>query len=71
MAQLAIAADSNVFEVMERWPSTIPLFANHRMLCIGCIFGRFHTIADACKEHQVGLDEFLEVLNSAKAVRRR
>lgn len=71
MAEPAIDAEHNVFEVMERWPSTIPLFASHRMLCIGCIFGRFHTITDACIEHQVALDGFLAELNKIAGLKRR
>lgn len=42
-------------DLMTRWPDTIPVFLKHRMLCVGCVFTRFHTLTDACQEH--GLDE--------------
>lgn len=71
MAQAVIAAESSILEVMDRWPSTIPLFTSYRMLCIGCTFGRFHSIADACAEHHVEIGPFLSELNRIAAIKRR
>jgi hybrid cluster-associated redox disulfide protein len=42
-------------EIMRRWPATIPVLMKHRMLCIGCPVGPFHTVSEACRAH--GLDE--------------
>ena len=42
-------------EMMRRWPATVHVAINHRLLCVGCPIGPFHTIADAAREH--GLDE--------------
>jgi len=55
MKPTAIDHDMTVDEIMRRWPSTIRVFIRHRMLCIGCPIGVFHTVADACEAH--GLDE--------------
>jgi hypothetical protein len=41
------------------------LFLRYDMLCVGCVFGPFHSVADACKEHQVCQTEFLNALNAA------
>ena len=41
-------------EMMRRWPATVHVAINHRLLCVGCPIGPFHTIADAAREH--GLD---------------
>lgn len=40
-----------VDEIMRRWPTTIRVFINNRMLCIGCPIGIFHTVKDACEAH--------------------
>ena len=55
MNPTAIDHDMPVDEIMRRWPSTIRVFIRHRMLCIGCPIGIFHTVTDACEAH--GLDE--------------
>lgn len=40
-----------VDEIMRRWPATIRVMIRHRMLCIGCPIGIFHTVADAAAAH--------------------
>lgn len=47
-------------EIMRVWPETIRVVLRHRMLCVGCPVARFQTAADACREHGVDKDLFLE-----------
>ena len=49
----AIDPDMSVDEIMRRWPATIGVMIRHRMLCIGCPIGNFHTLADAAAAHTV------------------
>lgn len=42
-------------ELMTLWPETITVFLCHKMLCVGCLVGSFHTVVDAC--HAYDLDE--------------
>jgi hybrid cluster-associated redox disulfide protein len=51
--------------VMRRWPATIRVFIEHRMLCIGCPIGTLHTIEEACRAHGVDPDDFQEALSRA------
>ena len=44
--------------VMAEWPQTIPVFLRHRMLCVGCMVSRFHTVQDACAEYGLDVDAF-------------
>lgn len=46
--------------VMRRWPATIAVVMRHGMLCVGCPVGPFHTVAQACAEHGVDEDRFLD-----------
>lgn len=54
-----------VDDVMRRYPATIRVFLDHRMGCVGCPIGTFHTVEDACREHGITLGRFLEDLREA------
>lgn len=54
-----------VDDVMRRWPATIPVFLRHRMRCVGCPIALFHTVAEACAEHDVRLQPFIASLETA------
>ncbi len=53
MKPSAIDPDMSVDEIMRRWPATIRVMIRHRMLCIGCPIGIFHTVADAAAAHAI------------------
>jgi len=55
-------------EMMTRWPKTIPVFVRHKMLCVGCLVGPFHTVVDACLEYHLDQDVFMAELKAAVAV---
>jgi hybrid cluster-associated redox disulfide protein len=57
-----IDVDTPVDEVMRRWPSTIRVFLDFRMACVGCPIAAFHTVADACREHGAEPAAFLSRL---------
>lgn len=42
-------------DIMRTWPRTVGVFLGYRMLCVGCVVARFHTVADASRAH--GIDE--------------
>jgi len=58
--------DMPIDMVMRRWPATMKVLMRHRMLCVGCPIGGFHTITEACQEH--GLDEETLVGELATAI---
>ncbi|MGB3502869.1 MAG: DUF1858 domain-containing protein [Mesorhizobium sp.] len=66
-AKLSIAIDEamTVDEIMRRWPETIRVFIRHRMLCIGCPIGVFHTVKDACDAHDLDRQAFAVELLAA------
>ena len=43
--------DLSVGEIMSMWPSTIRVFIEHNMHCVGCPISPFHTLPDAAEEH--------------------
>ena len=61
-------ADLTVDDVMRRWPSTIRVFLDFRMRCVGCPVAAFHSVDEACDEHSVDPAAFLSKLrDTAKA----
>ena len=54
-----------VDDVMRRWPATIGVFITHRMGCVGCPIGCFHTVDDACREHGIDRVRFMSDLQAA------
>ncbi|MCO4843196.1 MAG: DUF1858 domain-containing protein [Yoonia sp.] len=52
-------------DLMSQWPETIGVFAHHKMLCIGCLIGPFHTVIDACKEYGLDVDCFYRELSES------
>ncbi|OCK53512.1 DUF1858 domain-containing protein [Bradyrhizobium sp. LMTR 3] len=60
--------DLMVDDVMRRWPSTIRVFLEFRMRCVGCPIATFHSVDEACDEHSVDAAAFLSKLQDmAKA----
>jgi hybrid cluster-associated redox disulfide protein len=55
MDDYATFADLLVEDVMRRRPSTIGVFLEFRMGCVGCPIGAFHSVEEACRAH--GMDE--------------
>jgi hybrid cluster-associated redox disulfide protein len=58
MPRTILDPDMPVDEIMRRWPATIRVFMRHRMLCIGCPIGVFHTVTDACIAHELDQHAF-------------
>lgn len=59
--------DMPLEEIMAAWPATVGVILRHRMLCVGCPITAFHTVADACREHEVDEDAFVAELETVIA----
>lgn len=55
--------------VMRRWPETIQVMIRHRIFCVGCPIGIFHTLEDACALHRVDGPAFMADLLAVMATR--
>ena len=58
-------SDLTVDEIMRRWPSTIGVFIDLQLHCIGCPIGIFHTLSDAAIEHGIGLEDLADEVSAA------
>lgn len=61
--------DLSMDEIMRKWPVTAAVVLRHRLLCVGCPVGSFHTVAEACDAHGLDEDEFVDALLAAIARR--
>lgn len=52
-------------DLMSTWPETIAVFMRHKMLCVGCLIGPFHTVIDACAEYGLEVDAFYAELSAS------
>jgi hybrid cluster-associated redox disulfide protein len=64
-AIMFINYDTLVDDVMEVWPVTIRVFLDFRFGCVGCPIATFHTVDDACREHGIEREVFLQALRVA------
>ena len=62
---MTIESTRPVDDVMRRWPATIRVFLDRRMHCVGCPIACFHTVEDACREHDIDHAAFLADLRTA------
>ncbi len=61
---MSFEANDLVDDVMRVAPQTIRVFLEYRMGCVGCPLASFHTVTDACREHNIDRDAFLAALDS-------
>ena len=66
---MPIGFDDLVADVMKGQPAAIRVFLDFRMGCVGCPIACFHTVDDACSEHHVDRDAFLQALRDVVACR--
>lgn len=64
MPETTITLETPVEEVMRRFPATIAVFLRHRMHCIGCAIGPFHTVLDASREYDLPAATMLRELRA-------
>lgn len=57
-----IDIDSVVNDIMREFPTTIRVFLDFRMRCVGCPIASYHTVDDSCREHGVDAATFLAAL---------
>ena len=53
-----------VDDVMRGSPKTIRVFLEFKMGCVGCPIATFHTVDDACREHEIDSKKFLQALSA-------
>lgn len=60
-----ITKESIIGDVLDKYPTTAPLFLNMGMHCLGCPASRGESIAEACMVHGTDADKLVKALNDA------
>jgi hybrid cluster-associated redox disulfide protein len=63
--QTTITADMPIIEVVQKYPSTIAVFMNHGLGCIGCALARFENIREGAQAHGIDVETLVEDLNGS------
>ncbi len=61
-----IKKDMAIGEVLEKYPTTISVFQQYGLHCVGCPLGQEETIEEAVQLHMVDLKKLLKDLNEAR-----
>jgi len=56
--------DLTVSEIMRRWPATMRLFIDRRLLCVGCPIAPFHVLTDVAREHGTDYDNLVAAVSA-------
>lgn len=64
---IVIDPKAAVSDVLNRHPSTIRVFIDHGMACIGCVIAPYHTIEEACAEYNLAVEKFMHEMTDAVA----
>ncbi len=62
MGSSTLSSQLTAAEVMQRWPTTIPVFIRHCLACVGCPFAPFETLAEIPAIYGLPLDDFMREL---------
>ena len=60
-----ITKDAIIGDVLDKYPSTAPLFLGMGMHCLGCPASRGESIEEACMVHGADADQLVKALNAA------
>lgn len=71
-----ITKSMSIGEIVQKYPETFPVFAKHRLHCIGCAISAYETLEQGAEAHGINIDKLVKDLNSAvepakKAVKKK
>ena len=62
-----VTAQTNIDELLERYPQVASVFLKYKLLCVGCPISHHHMISDCGAENPIDVDALLSELNAAVA----
>ena len=64
-----VRADMIIGDVVEQYPSLVPVMAGFGLHCIGCGVSKMETMEEACRTHGLNVYDLLEKLNEELKIR--
>ncbi len=56
-------ADTIINSLLDQSPKLAEVFNAHAMACVGCVFSRFHCLADAAAIYHLDVDHLIDELS--------
>jgi hybrid cluster-associated redox disulfide protein len=63
--EFEITIDSNIMEVLEKFPRAAEIFAEYGLPCAGCAAASYERISDIIGEFGVDGEEFVKAINNS------
>ncbi|MEG0874153.1 MAG: DUF1858 domain-containing protein [Clostridiales bacterium] len=60
-----ITKDMSIGEIVEKWPTTVDVFKQHGMGCLGCAIAHFESVGEGAMAHGIDIDALLCDLSMA------
>ena len=60
-----ITAEMPIIDVVQEYPSTIPVFMQHGLGCIGCALARSENIREGALAHGIDVEALIKDLNES------
>ena len=60
-----VSIDSNIMEVIERYPKAAEIFAEYGLPCAGCVAASYESLADVVAEFGVDGDKLVEEIKQS------
>lgn len=58
-----ITKDTKIMEVIQNYPESVNVFAQHGLGCVGCMIANFETLGDGAAAHGIDIDLLVDDLN--------
>ena len=62
-SSLPFDADTLIDSIVDRFPKLAEVFNAYGMACVGCVFSRFHSLADAAPIYNLDVDDLIDGLS--------
>ena len=54
-----LSSNTIIDSILVQYPKLAEVFNQHGMACVGCVFSRFHTLADAAAIYHLDVDRLI------------
>ena len=62
---MKITKDSNLGELIGKYPEVAEVFMKHGLHCLGCMASHYETVGQGAKAHDIDIKKLLKELNDA------
>ena len=61
-----LSVDSNIMEVIQRYPKAAEIFMKHGLPCVGCAAARYEKISDVVAEFGIDADKLIKEIEKSE-----